>query len=434
MRISTGMLYEAGLAGIQQRQQQGLGLQQQIASGRRMLTPSDDPIAAATALDVSQAQSLNRQYGVNADSARAALTLEEQALADVTRLLQDVKVLAVNAGNPTLNNDNRASLAAEVEGRYRELLGIANRTDGSGRYLFSGYQGATQPFSESSPGVVAYLGDQGRREIQIGAARMIAVSDPGSDVFNRIRNGNGAFVTTAGSNAGTGVVSPGNVIDSVKWGNPANSRDLTVRFHVNNAATPPVTTYDIVDNASNLSLLTGAAPAAGPYLRTYVPGAAISLSTTSPPDTTAMPFDYGAELSIEGAPASGDTFAVQASTGRDVFATVGDLLTVLQAGVNSSGASYAAYQNRLNGIMSNLDHALDNVLRVRASAGARLNEVDAAQGVSEDLGLHYSTRLSQLQDLDYAKALSELNLQQFYLEAAQKSFLRVTELGLFDYL
>jgi flagellar hook-associated protein 3 FlgL len=96
--------------------------------------------------------------------------------------------------------------------------------------------------------------------------------------------------------------------------------------------------------------------------------------------------------------------------------------------------SAAAYQNALNAAMSNIDNAHDRMLTVRAQVGARLKEVDIAQSTSEDLSLAYSQSLSRLQDLDYAKALSELALRQTYFEAAQKSFLTVTSLDLFKLL
>ena len=53
---------------------------------------------------------------------------------------------------------------------------------------------------------------------------------------------------------------------------------------------------------------------------------------------------------------------------------------------------------------------------------------------SENLSLQYSKTLSGLQDLDYAKAISDLNLQQVYLQAAQQSFIKVTSLNLFSML
>ncbi len=434
MRISTSLIYESGIAHLQQRQATLVKLQEQISTGRRMLTPSDDPVAAAAVLETAQARALNEQMRLNAEAAATQLAQEELALADATLLLQDVKVLAVNAGNAVLRNEDRLALAVEAEGLYAQLLGIANRTDSRGEYLFAGYQGATRPFSESAPGVVAYSGDDGVRLMQIGASRDIALNDSGDAVFRAIRNGNGIFETRAGGNAGSGVVSIGNVTDPSRWADPANSGDFTVRFHVDTGAIPPVTTYDIVDNVNGVSLLTGSAPAAGPHLRAYVPGAVIPLATRVPPDTNPGSFDYGAEIVVTGTPADGDTFAVVASTRQDVFATLYELSALLRTGMTASAASGASYQNRLSSAIANIDNALDNLLSARAGTGVRMREAEAARVVSEDLAVQHEQDLSRLQDLDYAQALSRLSLQQITLEAAQKSFVAVTGLNLFEYL
>ncbi|MCE9640713.1 MAG: flagellar hook-associated protein FlgL [Betaproteobacteria bacterium] len=435
MRISTSMIYDMGVAGMQHNRGNQVKLQEQLASGQRMLTPADDPVAAASALDVRQAQGLNAQLKINGDNARSQLGLEENALADATSLLQDVKTLAVYAGNPTLSNSDRASIATELKSRYQELLGIANRGDGNGQFLFSGYQGGTQPFSQTGPGSVSYAGDAGQRLIQIGTTRTIPINDSGDAIFRAIKNGNGTFATAAGTAfAGGATIDAGIVTDPAKWNAAANAKDFTIRFDVNNGVTPPVTTYDIVDNVNNVSLLTGAAPAAGPHLRTYVAGAAISLATQSPPDTNPTPFDFGATVAVSGAPASGDTFTIQASTNQDIFSTLQGLIAALDTGTNGSPAATGVYRNALNSAMACLDNAFNNVLEVRADVGARLKEVDAAQGTTEDLALQYGKTLSGLQDLDYTKAISDLNLQQVYLQAAQQAFLKTTSLNLFDIL
>jgi len=423
------MIYDTGIAGIQQRQQQQIHLQQQLSSGTRLVSPADDPVAAAAALDVKQSLALNNQLHLNGDSVKTQLGLEENALADVTRLLQDVKTLAVNAGNPALSNAERSNLATELQGRYQELIGIANRDDGNGNFLFSGFQGATRPFVEVSAGNVTYTGDNGQRLTQISAGRTLAVNDSGDSVFRAIRNGNGTFATSAATpNSGGGIIDGGVVTDPSKWNVAGNSKNYSIKFDV----TAGVTTYDIVDTVNNVSMLTGAAPAAGPYLRAFVPGGAISLSTQAPPDTNPTAFDYGATVTITGAPASGDSFNVAPSANQDMFQTLNNLVTTLRTGASASAASVADYQAGINDALSNIDNALDNVLTVRTSVGARLKEVDNAQSSSEDLALQYSTTLAGLQDLDYAKAISDLSQQQVMLEAAQQSFLRITKLSLFD--
>ena len=434
MRLSTGMFYELGIRGLQQQLADQLELQQKITAGRRVLKPSDDPLAAAAVMGVDQAKGLNTQYSTNASQANAALRLEEQALADATRVLQDVKSLALTAGNPVLKNEDRVSLAAQVRSLYDELLGIANRTNGEGEYMFSGYRGTTKPFSESSPGVVTYAGDEGERLLQIAPQRRIQAGDSGAEVFQRIRAGNGTFIATAtGANTGTAIATGSTVSNGAAWDNPANSGDYTISFYVDTTVSPPVTTYDIVDNVANLSMLTGAAPAAGPHSRVYQPGLAISFSR-QPGDPSVAPWDSGVELEITGAPASGDTFTVERSPMQNVFATVHQLIDTLNTGISLVPSSRAVYQNNLNAMGASLDRALDHVLTARAATGSRMIEIDSMQDTAQDLALHYEEERSRLVDLDYAEALSEMTRKQVSFEAAQKSFVAVTRLNLFDFL
>lgn len=421
MRISTNMLYDLGVGGIQQQASALIKTQQQIATGRRILTPQDDPVGAARVLEISQSKSLNEQYDVNTDSATSSLGLEESSLASIGSLIQDARTLAINAGNPTLDHNNLVSLATDLRGRYQELLGIANGTDGNGQYMFSGYKGSTTPFAETAPGNVAYNGDQGQRLVQISPSRQIAVNDAGADVFMRIKNGNGTFVTAAANtNTGTGLVSPGTVLDPAKWA-AASDKNLSIQFSVNSLVTPPVTTYDILDS-TNTSILT--AP------RTFTSGSTISLSGLASPPASST--DYGIELSIQGAPANGDSFTVNASTNESIFTTLNNLITALET-ANVPG-NQAALMNDLNTALSNLDNGLDQVLTVRASVGARMKEIDSVKSAGEDTALQYDQTLSALQDLDYAKAITDLTRQQTGLEAAQKSFLKVQGLSLFNFI
>jgi flagellar hook-associated protein 3 FlgL len=435
MRISTNMIFEQGVFNMNTQLAKLARDQEQISTGRRVLTPADDPVAAARALEVSQAQSINKQYLRNADSAISAISQNEGILSTVTANLTNLRTIVVNAGSGVNSPDDLKMIASEVRGLYAELLALGNATDGNGQYLYSGYQGSTQPFVEAAPGSVIYNGDEGQRKIQISASRQAAVSDSGADIFTKIRNGNRTFVTAANvTNSGSGIISPGTVLDKTAWNSAANNKNFTIKFDVNNATFPATTTYDIIDNVSGNSLLTGAAAAAsGPYLRTYIADTAINLKTVSPPDTTATPFDYGAEVEIKGAPATGDSFTVNASSDQDIYTTVWNLVTALES-ANIGAHGVAVLNNALNATSSNISNALDNVLTVRASVGARMKEIDTAQNSDQDADLQYSKTLSALQDLDYAKAISDLTKEQTSLDAAQKSFAKITSLSLFNYV
>ncbi|TSA15101.1 MAG: flagellar hook-associated protein 3 [Comamonadaceae bacterium] len=193
MRISSSTIYEASVGAMQQQSAKLLQVQQQISTGRRMLTPADDPIGAAQALQVTQSQTMNTQYGTNAGSASDSLTLEESVLGNITTLLQDVRDISVTAGNGALSSNDRAILATDLSGRYQQLLALANTVDGNGQYLFSGYQGGVRPFTAQANGTIDYNGDQGQRLIQISASEQLAVSDAGSDVFQRIAVAGGGY-------------------------------------------------------------------------------------------------------------------------------------------------------------------------------------------------------------------------------------------------
>lgn len=182
MRISTQTLYESGGARISDLQSSVVQTQQQIATGRRILTPSDDPVAAARVLDVSQSQSVNTQYGLNRQTAANALGLVDGTLSGVTDLLLNVKSTVVSAGNGTLNDTQRADIAIQLKSDLTSLLGLANTRDAQGNYLFSGYQTSTPAFVQTATGA-QYQGDQGQQLLQVDSTRQMAVNTPGQTAF-----------------------------------------------------------------------------------------------------------------------------------------------------------------------------------------------------------------------------------------------------------
>lgn len=397
MRVSTGMIFDAGVLSMQKQTAALLHTQQQVASGRRVLAPSDDPLAAARALEVAQARAGNALLLDNQKAAGEALGLQENSLTAVGDLVHDVRTLAVQAGNAGLTASDRMSIGNELRQRFSQLLGLANATDGTGQYLFSGYMGGTTPFAGSVAGGVAYAGDDGQRMMQVSPSRQLAVSDSGNDVFMRIRNGNGTFVTAAAvGNTGSGVIGSGSVVG------PFVLDTYTITF----------------------------APA-GPGLNYTVTGAVSGVVATGAFQSGQAIVFNGASVAIEGTPAAADQFTVAPSASQSLFTTIANLITAVEA--PQSGGN-ALLTNRLGTVLANLDQATDNVLRVRAAVGARMGELAALGTAGEDMDQQYAQALSRLQDVDYAEAVSRLTQEQTYLEAAQKSFLKVSGLSLFNFV
>jgi flagellar hook-associated protein 3 FlgL len=406
MRISSSTLFDSNVAALGQQQARLVQTQQQIASGRRLTSAAIDPAGATRALDLTQADAILTQQTANRGAARDPVSLSESTLQSVTTLIQDAKTSAIYAGNGSLNATDRATLATDLNGRLQELVGMANTKDASGNYLYSGFQSSTTPFV-ATPAGVSYFGDDGQRLMQVAAGRQIPTSDSGADVFMRIKNGNGTFVTQANpapANTGSGVISAGSVTNPTDPTIVAGN-SYSIRF---NQPAVGATTYTVTNTTTGI-------PVAGQTAQTYVAGQAIA-------------FD-GRQVMIQGSPASGDSFTVSPSTNVSLFKTLSDMISALNAPVVGSSLT-----NALNTGMTNLDNALGSVLNTRANLGLRLNEIDALQATGDNMGLQLKQSLSALQDTNVTQAISDLTQQQTTLQAAQKSFAQVSALTLFTYI
>lgn len=316
MRISTQQLYSGGTSGIQRLQSELYTLQNQVNTGRRIVTPKDDPVGAAQALVVSQSQSVNALYIKNQQTATTKLGALDNTLEGVGTELKSIYENALAAGNGSYSDSERAAVASELSERLKNLVSLANSQDGTGRYIFAGFQSTSTPFAQSansspyslSNGYVNYSGDDGVQTLQVSASQTLGTSEPGSEVFMRIK-----------------------------------------------------------DSAGNV-------------------------------------------------------------TGRSVFDAVQNMVDFL----NTPGAS--ASSTTYTEALSDIDASLDNVLRVRASVGSKLSSLESISNMSADQKLQYDEQLSNLEDLDYAAAISSVSQKKIQLEAAQATFSLTAKLSLFDYI
>ena len=196
MRISTNTLFVVGQARLGELQSGLAKTQQQISSGRRILTPADDPIGASQVLNLEQSQSMNQQYATNRVNAGNALQNQEGVLSSLDNLVQEMKTLLVSAGNGTLDDQQRSFIAVELDGQFDQMMALANSQDAMGNFIFSGYQVGVTPFVKTAGGA-SFQGDAGARILQVDASRDIKISISGEKLFEYIETG-----TTA---------SPGNV-------------------------------------------------------------------------------------------------------------------------------------------------------------------------------------------------------------------------------
>lgn len=415
MRVSTSMIYEKGTATIQQQMAGLLKTQQQTATGRRILTPADDPIASARALELGQSKAVNQQFAFNIGYADDNLKLFENKLVGVGDILHYARERAVQAGNGTLAKVDIGYIASDLKSQFEALLGIANSQDGQGDYIFAGYKANTKPFS-GSLGAVNYEGDQGGRTIQVSASRFMPISLPGSDVFEKSRPIDDSLVQPfARTDNGGDAVMTG----KLSAGFPSADADLDLlgrRIQVEYREGPggPPGVFDVYE---------------------YVPGApgpqlvASDLADLSSLADGSSPNYRGIDLQFDPAtaPAPGDRFEVFVAS-TSVFGNLAVFIDAMERSGHSEMTGAVAFA--LDGI----DDALENVLRVRAQVGSQMVETEQLRTVGSDLDLQYAEAISRLEDVDYAEAISRLIQQQTYLQAAQQTFMRVSNLSLFNFL
>ncbi len=397
MRVSTNAIYRTGIEAIQRGQNELAHTQLQMSTGKRILTPSDDPNGAVQALQLRQRIAAVEQFGRNAKYATTRLNQEETVLQQMGGALQRVRDLTVQAANATQTDESRRAIAVEIRQIRTSLVDMANSRDANGEYLFAGFRSSSRPFVNDASGDVEYLGDQGQRFLALSPDRQIAVGDSG-DIFTTVPRGNGVFVVSPdAANTGSAWVRTSEVVDPAALTSDSYTIDMLT-----------ASSYEIRDSSSALV-------ASG----TWAAGQAIDFA--------------GRRIVLEGAPAAGDSYSVDPAGSDSLFAMVDDLVATLE-----DPTSDEASRARLNGdvglALQNLDQSLSRLLDVRTRIGARLNTIESHGQIDEERKLLLQTTLSQVEDLDYAEAISRFALQQAALEAAQQAYAEMSRLSLFDFI
>ena len=294
-RMSSNQIHQSSLDVILDAQARLQRTQEQLATGKQVLTPSDDPVAASQIMAIRSELSRIETLQKNANHAFAELSLAESTVGGVQDALQRVRELAVRGNNDALGAEEKAMIAAEIEGLRTQIMSLANSKSASGEYIFAGFASNQAAYTEDN-GVISYQGDDNAREVNLSASTTIKTRVSGTRVFGA--DGAGLF----------------------------------------------------------------------------------------------------------------------------------DALTSLSASLRSNDrVSFEAAFDALDASMSTVSDA-------RSTLGVRMNQVSEKQSLNETFNLQLIKTLSGLEDLDFAKAISDMNLQLVALEAAQQAYAQSQSTSIFDYL
>ncbi|RKZ80851.1 MAG: flagellar hook-associated protein 3 [Gammaproteobacteria bacterium] len=394
MRISTSYLFDQNLSAMLNQQVALSKTQLQISTGKRILSPSDDPSASVQILSLQREVSVTEQYLVNADKAENKLAIEEGTLQGATDTLQRIRELAVQGLNDSNTQADRQAIAAEILQLNEQLMAIANTRDSNGDYLFSGFKSNTQPYDNING---TYQGDEGQRNLKVGAGVLIETNDPGSKIFAADVIATTVTAAGAGTLEITGSSGVADTFPAITFTFQAGNQ-----YQVNYASTPPVTASF-----------------------NYTDGEEVDLSSLDSGFPTL-------KVKLSGTPANGDTVVVEklvTQNNQSTFTTIHDFANALAN--NNVGANNSPNNGDF---LTNISASLGRVIDTQAKVGARLNAIDLQREVNDSLSFNMQKTLSEVQDLDYAEAISRLALQEAGLQAAQQTFVRVQGLSLFNFL
>ncbi len=401
LRVSTKMMSDQSVAAMLKQQARLNETQLQLSSGKRVLTPADDPASAVRILDLNAAIGRINQYQDNANRASQRLALEEDALSGGINLLQRAKELAIQGNNDMLTASDRGAIAAEVRQLLDEMVGLANSTDSNGEYLFAGYQSNTQPFSRPSLASFSYNGDMGQRQLQISTDRQIAEGNNGFETFMNVPTGPFVSLTSVAATGFGNAINDGEVLV-----NGVNIGPIPAATSATERAQQLVNAINQVADISNVS----AVLAGGDTITLSSSAGDIVLATGTTPPTTD--------------PDTGLVGGTYPATGirRDIFSTLEQFATALEA------------DQSVDRYINDLQLAMEHLSDIRSTVGARQNAIDEQTLVNEGFLATLESQRSEEQDLDYAEAISRFNNQLLALQAAQQTYSKLPGLSRFNFL
>jgi len=225
MRIATVTMQQQGVNAILDKQVKLTNTELQLATGRRILRPSDDPANSSLILNLKQSIGVSEQHIRNSEMALTSLAFAETTTESIVNNLQRVRELTVQGLSDTNDTQNRAALAMEMR-QIREAIGVqANTRDAQGEYIFAGSNTTTQPFDVGTgenfrEGTFTYSGNDDTKQVQIGVGQRLTVRDPGTDIFGDFSGGENIFKTldTIADEFESGTITSTDLLDNLDAG------------------------------------------------------------------------------------------------------------------------------------------------------------------------------------------------------------------------
>ncbi len=394
-RISSFHNYQAVQNDIRRQESKVFNNQAQLASGKKLLSASDNPLATHYIQNVGQQEEQLRQYLDAIVLVRNRLEHQEVIISNTEEFSDSAKRTVMEMINGSLSPEDRVARARVLQEMANNFINLANVQDESGNYIFAGTKPKNQPFFRDNQGNVTYAGDDYQRKMKISNSLEIPFNNPGSKVFMEIPNPFGSYEPNYALQEGSELL-----------------LERAVNLNPDDTASYRVTFVDMPEGKNGYQLeRNGSVVQAGEF-----------------DAKTGIQFEE-LNIQVKGQSSKGDAIELTPRTTFSVFDTFRDAIRYAEGSV--SDASNTA---KLHQLVEEFHTAFIHLNKTRTDIGARLSTLDIQEEQHEDFKISLAKSKSTFEDLDYAEAVIEFNENSRALEASQKAFGKTKDLTLFNYI
>ncbi|WP_375750971.1 flagellar hook-associated protein FlgL [Vibrio sp. HN007] len=394
-RISSFHNYQAVQNDLRRQEAKVIHNQAQLASGKKLLKSSDDPLATHYVQSIGQQSEQLRQYMDAIVLVRNRLEHHEVLVANSESYADEAKRTVMEMINGSHSEQDREAKVRELQEIFNNLLNLTNSQDESGNYIFAGTKPKSQPFFRDNSGNVTYAGDEYQRKMKISNQLEMPINDPGGKVYMEIDN---------------------------PFGDYSPSYDLQGASEL------------LLERANNTDYFDESV-----YKITFVDMGTGNFGYQLEKDgsvVAAQEFDpkvglkyEGLNIEIKGQITAGDSITLEPRKTISIFDTFRDVINLEDASVSDASAT-----GQLHRLVKEFDAAFIHLGKARTDVGARLDTLDIQEDLHEDFKLTLAKSKSAFEDLDYSQAVIEFNENSLALEASHKAFGKVKDLTLFNYI
>ncbi|MDO6568459.1 flagellar hook-associated protein FlgL [Alteromonas sp. 1_MG-2023] len=407
MRISTSQVYDQSIRSIMENQDGLVTTQEQLATGKRILTPKDDPVGAAQVLRLTEEIDGLTQFQRNNDLVTGSLEQQEAVLTNITNSINRARTLVIQAGSGILDDPDKRAIGAELEQIKLELVDLMNTQDANGNFIYAGYQSANQAYTYNPAAVgnaISFSGDAGVSFISLSNSSKIQSTSNGYEVFENVLARYNFSVS-------------GSSVTDLEHATISEQGTFDTFFDKN---------YDPVTSANNDYQIEFLASGEAQLTNTGTGAVVDTVDFTSGSPFTIKGMRFEAEAAV------GDTinFSLDAPEKKSMAQSIHEIQTILM----DSTIDNTALQESISDTLVGLDNGLEIISLERASIGSRLNIAESTYETNLDMEIAAKASRSSIQDVDYAEASAEFAKQETALNAALTTFPQVSNLSLFNFI